>query len=84
MSFVIDCADQAEVDHYWEKLTSGGGEPGQCGWLKDRFGVSWQVMPKALFEVLGGSDAEGRKRAMDAMMQMIKLDIAKLKAAYAG
>lgn len=82
-SFVIDCKDQAEVDYYWEKLLQGGQES-QCGWLKDRFGFSWQVVPQALFETIGGADAAGRARAMDAMMQMIKLDVAKLKAAYAG
>ncbi|MGH6911809.1 MAG: VOC family protein [Phenylobacterium sp.] len=84
VSFVIDCEDQAEVDHYWEKLTAGGGAPSQCGWLKDRFGVSWQVVPKALFETIGGSDRAGAQRATEAMMQMTKLDVAKLKAAYAG
>ena len=82
-SFMIDCADQAEVDYYWEKLLDGG-RPSQCGWLQDRFGLSWQVVPKQLFETIGGPDAEGRKRAMAAMMQMIKLDVAKLQAAYAG
>ncbi len=84
VSFVIDCADQAEVDHYWEKLPAGGGAPGQCGWLKDRFGVSWQVVPKALFETIGGSDKAGAQRAAAAMMQMTRLDVAKLKAAYDG
>ena len=83
VSFVIDCDGQAEVDHYWNKLVEAGA-PSQCGWLKDRFGFSWQVVPKQLFETIGGPDAEGRKRAMDAMMQMTKLDVAKLEAAYAG
>ncbi|HEX2816599.1 MAG TPA: VOC family protein [Phenylobacterium sp.] len=83
-SFFIECQDQAEVDYYWDKLVEGGGKHSQCGWLKDRFGFSWQVVPKQLFETLGGSDAEGRKRAMTAMMQMTKLDIAKMQAAYAG
>ncbi len=83
-SFVIDCQDQAEVDHYWDKLIDGGGKPSQCGWLKDRFGFSWQVVPKQLFETIGGLDAKGRERAMAAMMQMTKLDVAKLQAAYAG
>ena len=82
-SFVIDCADQREVDHFWDKLLEGG-EPSQCGWLKDRFGFSWQVVPKQLFETIGGPDAAGRQRAMAAMMQMTKLDVAKLQAAYAG
>lgn len=83
VSFMIDCKDQAEVDDYWDKLLEGG-TPSQCGWLKDRFGFSWQVVPKQLFETIGGPDAEGRKRAMAAMMQMTKLDVAKLQAAYAG
>jgi predicted 3-demethylubiquinone-9 3-methyltransferase (glyoxalase superfamily) len=83
-SFFIDCQDQAEVDYYWEKLVEGGGKTSQCGWLKDRFGFSWQVVPKQLFETLGGPDAEGRKRAMAAMMQMTKLDVAKMQAAYDG
>lgn len=82
-SFVIDCADQAEVDDYWDKLLDGG-QPGRCGWLTDRFGLSWQVVPKALFETIGGPDRAGRERAMSAMMQMAKLDVAKLKAAYSG
>lgn len=82
-SFVVDCKDQAEVDHYWDGLLEGG-QPSQCGWLKDRFGFSWQIVPAALFETIGGPDPEGRKRAMAAMMQMVKLDVAKLKAAYAG
>ncbi len=83
VSFVIDCQDQAEVDHYWDKLVDGG-KPSQCGWLKDRFGFSWQVVPKQLFETLGGPDAEGRKRAMAAMMKMSKLDVAVLERAYRG
>lgn len=83
MSFFIDCADQAEVDRYWDRLLDGG-TPSRCGWLKDRYGFSWQVVPKQLFETLGGPDAAGRERAMKAMMQMVKLDVAKLQAAYAG
>jgi predicted 3-demethylubiquinone-9 3-methyltransferase (glyoxalase superfamily) len=82
ISFLIDCADQAEVDRYWDALTAGGGEPGPCGWLKDRFGVSWQVVPKRLQELLNGPDAGGAQRAMEAMLQMSKLDVAKLEAAY--
>lgn len=84
ISFLIDCADQAEVDHFWDSLTANGGEPGQCGWLKDKFGITWQVVPRALNETLGGSDPAGAQRAMQAMMQMTKLDVAKLKAAYNG
>ena len=84
VSFIIDCEDQAEVDRYWDGLIEGGGSPSQCGWLKDRFGVSWQVIPKALSEVLGGPDAEGAGRAMQAMLQMGKIDVARLHEAYAG
>ncbi len=84
VSFVIDCEDQAEVDHYWQALGVEGGQPGQCGWLKDRFGVSWQVIPKALFETIGGPDRAGAQRATEAMMHMTRLDVAQLKAAYAG
>jgi predicted 3-demethylubiquinone-9 3-methyltransferase (glyoxalase superfamily) len=83
VSFVIDCDGQAEVDRYWDALLAGGA-PSQCGWLKDRFGLSWQVVPRQLFETLNGPDAAGRQRAMAAMMQMVKLDVAKLQAAYRG
>ncbi|HEY8002983.1 MAG TPA: VOC family protein [Phenylobacterium sp.] len=82
-SLVVDCKDQAEVDTYWDKLVEGG-EPSRCGWLKDRFGLSWQIVPQALFETIGGPDPEGRNRAMAAMMQMVKLDVAKLREAYEG
>ncbi len=81
ISFFVDCKDQAEVDELWEKL-SAGGEKGQCGWLKDRYGLSWQIVPSALGELMQGSDAERSKRVMQAMLQMKKLDIAKLKQAY--
>jgi predicted 3-demethylubiquinone-9 3-methyltransferase (glyoxalase superfamily) len=84
VSFVIDCADQAEVDRLWDALTANGGQPSRCGWLKDRFGLSWQIVPSALPKYLGGSDREGAARAMQAMMGMIKLDIAALKRAYEG
>jgi len=86
ISFIIDCADQAEVDRYWEALTSGGGQPGPCGWLKDRFGVSWQVIPRRLIELTQGADADpaGAERAMRAMLGMGKIDVAELERAYAG
>ena len=84
ISFQIACADQAEVDHYWEGLTAGGGEPGQCGWLKDRFGLSWQVTPQQLGSYLGGSDAAGAARAQQAMLAMGKLVIEDLRRAYEG
>jgi predicted 3-demethylubiquinone-9 3-methyltransferase (glyoxalase superfamily) len=83
ISFVINCEDQAEVDHYWEKLSSDGGEEGPCGWLKDRFGVSWQVVPTALPRLLTQPDPEKAKRVYAAMMGMKKLDIAGLEAAAA-
>ena len=84
ISFMVDCADQAEVDHYWEALTAGGGQPGPCGWLKDRFGVSWQVIPRRLNELVGGPDAAAAERAMTAMLEMSKIDVAELERAYAG
>ena len=84
VSFVIDCEDQAEVDRYWDALIEGGGEHGPCGWLKDRYGLSWQVVPKQLYEVLEGPDPAGAQRAMEAMLQMGKLNVAELEAAYAG
>jgi predicted 3-demethylubiquinone-9 3-methyltransferase (glyoxalase superfamily) len=84
ISFKIDCADQAEVDRLWEGLTAGGGAPSQCGWLKDRYGVSWQIVPSAMMQFLGGSDRAGAQRAMAAMMKMGKLDIAMLQKAYDG
>jgi len=84
ISFVIDCQDQAEVDHYWDSLTADGGSPGPCGWLKDRFGVSWQVVPQRLYQLLEGPDAAGAERAMAAMLKMGKLDVDQLEAAYEG
>jgi predicted 3-demethylubiquinone-9 3-methyltransferase (glyoxalase superfamily) len=84
VSFSIDCADQAEVDRYWEVLVEGGGEHSVCGWLKDRFGLSWQVVPSQLGEYLDGPDRAGAKRAMEAMLQMTKLDVEKLREAYEG
>jgi predicted 3-demethylubiquinone-9 3-methyltransferase (glyoxalase superfamily) len=84
ISFAVDCENQAEVDRYWDALVEGGGEHGPCGWLKDRFGVSWQIVPKQLGELLEGPDAAGAERAMQAMLQMSKLDVAALQAAYAG
>jgi len=83
VSFVIDCADQAEVDHYWDRLVDGG-TPSQCGWLKDRFGLSWQVVPTVLHALIGDTDPAKAQRATQAMLKMVKLDIAALKAAHAG
>ncbi|MFE2266255.1 VOC family protein [Streptomyces griseosporeus] len=84
ISFQILCDDQQEVDHYWTKLTENGGEPGPCGWLKDRYGVSWQVVPKVLLDMVASTDHASSTRAMNAMMAMGKLDIAALEKAYAG
>jgi len=81
VSFQIDCQTQEEVDWFWDKL-SAGGKPGRCGWLEDRFGVSWQVVPRALRELLQSSDAKKAKRVMEAMLQMDKLEIQKLQDAY--
>ena len=83
ISLLIECADQAEIDYYWEQL-SNGGEEGPCGWVKDRYGLSWQIIPSRLGELVGGEDAEGAQRAMGAMMQMTKIVVADLEAAYAG
>lgn len=84
ISFVVNCMTQAEVDYYWKKLTAGGGKAGQCGWLKDKFGVSWQVVPTTLNELMSGKDAAKSQRVMEAMLKMVKLDIKKLKAAARG
>jgi predicted 3-demethylubiquinone-9 3-methyltransferase (glyoxalase superfamily) len=83
VSFQIHCADQAEVDHYWNTLTEGGQES-QCGWCKDRFGVSWQVIPEALPQLLGDPDPGRAQRAMTAMLTMTKLDVDVLRAAADG
>lgn len=83
VSFSIDCVDQAEVDHYWNAL-SQGGRTSQCGWLKDRFGLSWQVVPRALKELMSGPDAARSQRVMAAMLQMKKIEVDKLQAAYDG
>jgi predicted 3-demethylubiquinone-9 3-methyltransferase (glyoxalase superfamily) len=84
ISLVVNCADQVEVDYLWEKLTADGGEESQCGWLKDRFGVSWQIIPLALGALIGGPDPAGAQRATQAMLKMRKLDIAALQDAYEG
>ncbi len=84
ISLSIDCDDQAEVDRYWEALLADGGQASVCGWLKDRFGVSWQVIPRQLPEMLGSSDRAAAKRAMEAMLKMVKIDVAELDQAYAG
>ncbi len=80
ISFQVDCADQAEVDYFWERLTDGG-EESMCGWVKDRFGLSWQVVPRRMLELLGDPDPGRAQRAMAAMMQMRKLDVSELERA---
>lgn len=83
ISFVVNCETQDEVDRLWERLAEGGKE-GQCGWLEDRFGVSWQIVPIAMGELLSSGDPERSRRVMEAMLKMGKLDIAELKRAYEG
>jgi predicted 3-demethylubiquinone-9 3-methyltransferase (glyoxalase superfamily) len=82
ISLYVNCETQAEVDELWEKLTSDGGEESRCGWLKDKFGVSWQIIPSVLGEMLGDKDPEKAGRAMQAMLKMNKIIIADLKQAY--
>jgi predicted 3-demethylubiquinone-9 3-methyltransferase (glyoxalase superfamily) len=84
LSLQVDCVDQTEIDTLWEKLTADGGEPGPCGWLKDRFGLSWQIVPANMGQLVGGADPAQSQRAMQAMMKMGKLDIAALEAAREG
>lgn len=84
ISFVINCETQEEVDYYWDNLLQDGGEESQCGWLKDKFGLSWQVVPKQLMEFLADKDKEKANRVMQAMMKMIKLDVATLEKAAEG
>ena len=85
VSFQVHCNTQEEVDHYWEKLSAGGdAKAQQCGWLKDRFGVSWQIVPRVLIEMLQDKDPEKARRVMRAMLQMKKIDIAALRQAYTG
>ena len=84
ISLSIDCDDQAEVDRYWDALLADGGEPSVCGWLKDKFGVSWQVVPRQLPEMLNSSDREAAARALEAMLKMVKIDVAELERAYSG
>jgi predicted 3-demethylubiquinone-9 3-methyltransferase (glyoxalase superfamily) len=83
-SFMVDCETQAEIDKYWDGLIADGGQPGQCGWLKDKFGVSWQITPAKLLGLINDEDREKAARAVNAMMGMQKLNIAELEAAHAG
>lgn len=84
VSLFVDCEDQQEVDDLWTKLTTDGGQESRCGWLKDKFGFSWQIIPKALMQYLRDPDPVKAKRAMDAMMTMNKIDVEGLKKAYEG
>lgn len=82
-SFSVSCKTQDDVDYYWERLTQGGEEV-QCGWLTDKYGLSWQIVPEGIMDIVGGDDEEGAARAMNAMFEMKKLDIGVLRRAYAG
>jgi predicted 3-demethylubiquinone-9 3-methyltransferase (glyoxalase superfamily) len=84
VSFVIDCADQAEIDRLWDALSANGGEPVQCGWIKDRYGMSWQIVPAALPKLLSDPDTAKAQRVMQAMLKMVKLDVAALERAAAA
>jgi predicted 3-demethylubiquinone-9 3-methyltransferase (glyoxalase superfamily) len=84
VSFMISCKDQDEVDYFWDRLTADGGKEGQCGWLTDRFGLAWQVVPEGMDEVFNDPDPAKAERSMAAMMKMKKLDIAELRAAAEG
>lgn len=82
VSFVVTCETQAEIDHYWNKLTSDGGQESRCGWLKDKYGLSWQIVPAAISQWMQDKDSARTGRVMQALMQMVKLDINKLQQAY--
>ena len=84
VSFLVECEDQAEIDHYWDALLAGGGTEIQCGWLKDRYGLAWQVCPTGMDQLFSGPDREAADRAMQAMLGMKKLDIAALREAAEG
>jgi predicted 3-demethylubiquinone-9 3-methyltransferase (glyoxalase superfamily) len=84
VSFFIEVETQAEIDNYWNKLLADGGRPDQCGWLQDKFGLSWQVIPKVLPKLLSDPDPAKAKRALDAMLKMSKIDLAELQRAHAG
>ena len=84
ISFVVNCEDQQEVDYFWNAFVQAGGEEGPCGWLKDRYGLSWQVVPKGMQELFNSPDQEAAQRAIKAMLQMKKLDLKELERAFAG
>jgi len=84
VSMYVDCADQAEVDYFWNALTADGGEESQCGWLKDKYGLSWQIVPKQLTELMNDPDPAKSQRVMDAMLKMQRIIVADLQKAYDG
>jgi predicted 3-demethylubiquinone-9 3-methyltransferase (glyoxalase superfamily) len=84
ISFVVECDDQAEVDRLWDALTAEGGEPGPCGWLKDRFGLSWQIVPRELNKLMSDADPDRARRAMEAMLQMGKIEVEEIRRAADG
>lgn len=84
LSLQIDCEDQAQVDHIWNAILAHGGKEEQCGWIRDRWGVAWQVVPRAIFQFLSSPDAAAARRAMQAMLKMVKLDVATLQRAFEG
>ncbi len=84
ISFEVDCETQDEVDYLWENLTAGGGEESMCGWLRDKYGLSWQIVPRILGELMGDEDREKVKRVTEAMLSMRKIEIAELQRAYEG
>jgi predicted 3-demethylubiquinone-9 3-methyltransferase (glyoxalase superfamily) len=84
VSFLVHCKTQEEVDYYWDKLTGAGGAPSRCGWLKDKYGLSWQIIPDVLLDMVNDPDAAKSNRAFEAMLKMAKIDIGKLQEAYAG
>ena len=81
-SLYVDCEDQAEVDRYWDRIVAAGGKPSQCGWITDPFGVSWQIIPRRFAELVGDPDPRKAKAVVEAMLKMVKLDVAKLEKAY--
>ncbi len=84
VSFIIQCEDQAEIDRIWDAILENGGQPSACGWIKDRWGLAWQVTPTRLLEMIGSDDGAGAERAMKAMMEMVKIDLPTIEAAYRG
>jgi predicted 3-demethylubiquinone-9 3-methyltransferase (glyoxalase superfamily) len=84
ISLLVTCEDQAEIDRYWDSLLAGGGKPEECGWLRDRYGLAWQIVPAGFSEMMADPERGGAKRVADAMLKMVKFDVAALEAAYEG